>query len=117
MARISSISVKRCLIKNGHLLPRGDIIVLSVDKAFELMAPSKTSMAKMNILKAKTGNFIGISTNNTNFRLVNQTTTGDIRWLLKKKPEFAEVTKEIYRVEDVVIPVTAQDLPGDPERV
>jgi hypothetical protein len=113
--RSRTITVRRCLLMRGRFVVRGDAETLTVEAALKRFAPTKSQDARMNVLKARTGHYLGTvrveEKGDRNFLFVNQGPNGDISWLLRKHPEFEAMVKDVYRVEDVEIPSTSLDLP------
>jgi hypothetical protein len=118
-----TLALRRCVIRNGYLSAKGDSEVLTLKQAIARLAPSKTRKALNAVLRVRSGQYIGTLDRKipgvapTNFVIVNPTRDGDIRWLLHKNPEFGSMVKEVYLVEEVVVPKEVVDLPGDPERI
>ena len=113
----NSISIRKCVMRRGRLAPRGAVETISMKVAMDRLAPSGSRTARMNLLRAKTGHFIGLMSTGkdlTNFIIINPTTNGDIRWLLNKNPEVEKAIKEVYRVEHVDLEMVATDV--SPER-
>jgi len=113
------ITVQKCEFKRGRLIPFGDLLVLNLKEAVALLAPTRKHFARVNVMKLKSGHYIGLKSDNSNFVIVNPTTDGDIRWLLRKQPDLPFWTRDIYVVESVAIRRNAIDLPmkspyGDP---
>lgn len=114
------ITVQKCALKRKRLLPEGESIVLNLKQAVALLAPSRTHLARANVMKLKPGYFIGVKAgDSSNFVIVNPTTDGDIRWLLRKYPDLPVLIRDVYWVESVVVRRNAIDLPmesvnGDP---
>lgn len=107
------VTVRRCEIRRRRLHPVGEPESLNIKDAVALLAPSKTHFARTNILRAKTGQYVGVKSDLSNFVIVNPTSDGDIRWLLRKHPEFPLFIRDIYLVEDVTIRRNAIDLKSD----
>lgn len=112
-----TISLRRCAIRAGRIVPFGETEKLPLQKAIGKLAPSQNAEARMNVLRARPGCFVGLFKTGKNFLLVNPTSDGNIAWLLKKVPDFQVLVADVCRVEDVNIPQTAIDLPplGFPE--
>lgn len=110
-----TLAVVRCEVVRGFLVSRGAPELLSLAEAVRRLAPSKSRKALSNVIKAKTGNFIGVSVSG-NFLLINPTGDGDVRWLLNKRPEFESSLREIYRVDGVEIRRAVSDGPSDLDR-
>lgn len=97
-------------------MPSEDSLVLNIKEAIALLAPNKTRQGRANVLKLKTGQFIGIKTSDkSNFVIVNPTNDGDIRWLLKHHPDLQMQIRDVYRVESVNFRRSVIDLPSDGE--
>ena len=114
-----TLTVRKCLLRRGLLVPRGEPETLTLPDAIKRLAPSGGRGAKLNVLRVRSNSFIGLIKKNgsvSNFIISNVTMDGDIRWLLHKKPEIEDQILEVYRVDRVYIPKNAVDLPGDPER-
>jgi hypothetical protein len=108
------VTVRKCSFKRSRLFPEGEQQVLNLKEAVNLLAPSRTRVARANVLKLKTGQFIGIKSSDlSNFVIVNPTNDGDIRWLLRKRPDLQEHIRNVYLVESVAIRRNAIDLPSD----
>lgn len=105
------ITVQKCAFKRNRLMPHGDLIVLNLKEAVALLAPSRKSFARVNVMKLKAGHFIGVKSDLSNFVIVNPTKDGDIRWLLRKQPDLPLWTRDIYYVESVTIRRNPIDLP------
>ena len=108
------ITVRRCSLMRKRLLPEGEPQALNLKEAVALLAPNKTRLGRANVLKLKTGQYVGVKSGNlSNFVIMNPTNDGDIRWLLKKHPDLASQIRDIYLVESVIIRRNAIDLPSD----
>jgi len=108
------IGLRKCSFKRGRLIPSGDITVLNIKEAVALLAPTRKHYARVNVLKLKPGQFIGVKAGDlSNFVIVNPTTDGDIRWLLKTHPDLPVVVRDIYRVESVDVRRNTIDLPSE----
>jgi hypothetical protein len=108
------ITVQKCVLKRQRLIPEGEQTVLNLKQAVQLLAPSKTRTARANVMKLKPGYFIGVKAGDkSNFVIVNPTSDGDIRWLLRKHPDLPVLVQDIYWVESVNIRRNAIDLPMD----
>lgn len=106
------ITLQKCVFKRGRLIPGGDLMVLNLKEAVALLAPTRKHFARVNVMKLKPGHFIGVkSSDRSNFVIVNPTSDGDIRWLLRKQPDLPLWTRDIYMVESVSIRRNAIDLP------
>ena len=114
-----TLTVRKCLLRRGLLVPRGEPETLTLLDAIKRLAPSGERGAKLNVLHVRPNSFIGLIKKKNavaNFVISNVTMDGDIRWLLQKNPEIESQILEVYRVDHVYIPRNAIDLPGDPER-
>ena len=110
------VTVRRCSFKRKRLLPEGESQTLNLKEAVALLAPSKTRLGRANVIRLKTGQFVGVKASDlSNFVIVNPTNDGDIRWLLKKYPDLALQIRDVYLVESVTIRRNAIDLPSDGE--
>jgi len=109
------LTIRPCVVRRGRLFPDGDAQDLNIREAVDLLAPSKRHLARTNVLRAKTGQYIGVKSDSSNFVIVNPTSDGDIRWLLKKYPDLQFQIRDVYLVESVVIRRNAIDLPSDGE--
>lgn len=106
------VTLRKCSLARKRLFPEGDAVTLNIGEAVALLAPSRARTAKMNVLKLKTGYYVGVKSKDlSNFVIVNPTSDGDIRWLLRKSPDFPETIRDIYLVESVTIRRNAIDLP------
>lgn len=106
--------VRKCIFKRSRLLPGGDVQTLNLKEAVDLLAPSKSRVARTNVVKLKAGQFIGVKANElSNFVIVNPTNDGDIRWLLRKHPDLGAHIRDVYLVESVTIRRNAIDLQSD----
>jgi hypothetical protein len=95
-------------------VPRGEQVVLSLPEAVAKFCAANEPGSRANLFKARVGNFIGIRNKGTrleNFLIVNPTTDGDIRWLLRKMPELDTSIIEVYVVDEIYRPKNATDLP------
>lgn len=107
-----SLKIRRCDFKRGYLIPREDSEQLTLDQAFRRLAPTRTKEARTNVVRVRTGQYLGLKPRDkTNFLIINPTSDGDIRWLIQRKPEIKSELKEVYLVEDVVIRRKTVDLP------
>lgn len=110
-----TITVRRCELRLSRFVLRGEPETYTVSEAMKRFAKTAGHQARMNVLKARTGNYLGsVMVENRgprNFILVNVGVDGDISWLLKKRPEFELMLQDVYRVEDVMIPRSTVDLP------
>lgn len=97
------ITIKKCQIKNDKLIPTGEKEVLDIRDAIRKLAPSKSGKGIQNVVNAKSGHYIGLNSDGTNFVIVNPTDDGDIRWLIRKKPELLDNISELYLVDDMEI--------------
>ena len=98
------VTVYKCSFRRQRLVPEAIPHVMNIKEAVSLLAPSKTSKARANVLKLKSGQFIGVkSADLSNFVIVNPTNDGDIRWLLAKHPDIEKQVRDIYLVDSVVI--------------
>ena len=109
------LTVRPCSIRRGRLLPSGDAKDLNIKEAVAILAPSASPLARANVLKAKTGQYVGVKVDSSNFVIVNPTSDGDIRWLLRKHPDLQTQIRDVYLVESVVIRRNVIDLPSDGE--
>lgn len=107
------VTVRKCEIRRRRLHPVGEPADLNIKEAVTLLAPSKTHLARTNILRAKTGQYVGVKSDLSNFVIVNPTSDGDIRWLLRKYPDLPLFIRDIYLVESVTIRRNAIDLKSD----
>jgi hypothetical protein len=108
------VTVRKCSLQRKRLFPDGESQTLNIKEAVSLLAPSRTRQARANVLKLKTGQFIGVKVvDSSNFVIVNPTNDGDIRWLLKQYPDLALQIRDVYLVESVTIRRNAIDLPSD----
>lgn len=106
------ITVQKCALRRSRLFPEGDLITLNLKEAVALLAPSGRHYARVNVMKLKSGHFIGVKAGDkSNFVIVNPTTDGDIRWLLRKNPDLPVIARDIYYVESVSIRRNTIDLP------
>ena len=106
------VTVSRCLFQRKRLVVDGPSMALNIKEAVALMAPSKTRLARTNVLRLKVGQFIGVKSGDlSNFVIMNPTGDGDVRWLLKKYPELPSQVRDIYLVESVTIRRNSIDLP------
>jgi hypothetical protein len=109
------LTLRVCVVRRGRLLPSGDASDLNIKEAVALLAPTRARLARANVLRAKTGQYIGVKSDSSNFVIVNPTSDGDIRWLLRKYPDLQMQIRDVYLVESVVIRRNAIDLPSDGE--
>jgi hypothetical protein len=109
------LTVRKCVLRRGRLLPDPEVQDLNIKEAVAILAPSKTRLARTNVLRAKTGQYVGVKSDSSNFVIVNPTGDGDIRWLLRKYPDLQFQIRDVYLVESVVIRRNAIDLPSDGE--
>jgi hypothetical protein len=109
------VTVRKCEIRRQRLHPVGDAQDLNIKEAVALLAPSRTHLARTNVLRIKTGQYLGVKSDSSNFVIVNPTSDGDIRWLLRKHPDLPLFTREVYLVESVIIRRNAIDLKSDGE--
>lgn len=99
--------LRPCKVRGGHIVDSKDEAVeMDWDALCKKLAPSKDRQALMNLRTLQIGAFVGLSTNTRlrrvgNFVLLNQDRSGNLRWILKKDPEFERRVLEVYRVEDV----------------
>jgi hypothetical protein len=107
------VTVRKCEIRRQRLHPVGEAMELNIKEAIALLAPSGSRLARTNILRAKTGQFVGVKSDSSNFVIVNPTTDGDIRWLLRKHPDLPMFVRDIYFVESATIRRNAIDLKSD----
>lgn len=108
--------VTKCELRGGVLVERGNYFPLTIREVVAKFAPSKQSNAKANILKAKSGSYLGICNKNgqvRNFVIYNPSDNGDIRWLLEKVPELESSIIEVYLVNDIDRPKSTQDILED----
>lgn len=111
-----TITVRECSIKRNRLIPDGKSQELSLINAIKLLAPSHTSVGRSNVTKLKVGFFIGVKSGDlSNFVIVNPTSDGDIRWLIKKQPDLVAKIRNVYIVESVFLRRNVIDLPSDGE--
>jgi hypothetical protein len=109
------LTVRSCVVRRGRLLSSDEVKDLNIKEAVALLAPSQTRLARANVLRAKSGQYVGVKTDSSNFVIVNPTSDGDIRWLLRKFPDLQLQIRDVYLVESVVIRRNAIDLPSDGE--
>lgn len=108
------ITLRKCVLRRKHLHASGDPITLNINQAIAILAPSRTKMARMNVIKLRPQSYIGIRTSDSsNFVIVNPTSDGDIRWLLKRNPELQSQIGDIYLVDSVEIRRNSISLPMD----
>lgn len=108
------ITIRKCDVVRKRLHAVGESISLNLKEAVNLLAPSKSRLARLNVLKLKSGQYIGVKAKDlSNFVIVNPTDDGDIRWLLKKQPDIFSIVRDVYFVESVSIRRNAIDLPMD----
>lgn len=106
------ISVRRCGIRLGRLVPVEEAVQeLSLVEACKRFARYQTVDSRANVLRARVGHYIGFLSNGKNFLLVNNNHRGDINWMFNKAPELETMIVEVYRVEDLVLPLNFSDLP------
>jgi len=109
-----SITVRRCSLVVSKLVPKGESITLDMHQALRKFVAGNTPSGRSNLLRARSGCFLGIikiDKGERNFLLINPDMKNDIGWLLRKSPEIEKSIKEVYRVDDVIIPRNAIDLP------
>ena len=91
--------------RGGALIEdRGDPLELTWGQACERLAPDEDRRSWAVIRNARAGNHIGVRTKNgrkTTFLLATSVSDSDVRWLMKRIPDFAETVDEIFRVEQV----------------
>lgn len=110
------VTVRKCVFKRKRLIPEGESLVLNIKEAIRLLAPNGTRHGRSNVIKLKTGQFIGVKiSDKSNFVIVNPTNDGDIRWLLKHYPELQMQIRDVYLVESVNFRRSVIDLPSDGE--
>lgn len=108
------LTVRKCSLKRKRLFPEGESQTLNIKEAVSLLAPSQTRVGRSNVLKLKTGQFVGVKSSDlSNFVIMNPTGDGDIRWLLQKHPDLALQIRDVYLVESVTFKRNAIDLPSD----
>lgn len=108
-----TLFLTKCELKGNTLVERGEYFPLSINEAIQRLAPSGMPGAKFNVLKVKTGAYIGIWNRNgqiKNFIIHNPTDDGNITWLLDKLPELGASLIEVYLVNDISKPKKARDL-------
>ena len=111
-----TVTVRKCSLTRKKLLPEGEALTLNLKEAVALLAPNKTRLGRANVVRLKTGQYVGIKSGDlSNFVIVNPTNDGDIRWLLSKHPDLSSQIRDIYLVESVTIRRNAIDLPSDGE--
>lgn len=109
---VHSITLRKCELIRERLVPRGEPESFSLDEALKLLAPTGTLRARANVARVRVGQFIGVSrSGGSNFVIVNPTSDGDIRWLLRQRPDLNVSIRDIYLVDDVVIQRNTVDLP------
>ena len=106
---VRRLTLCRCEIKVGRIRTTGTPEVLTLQEAMTRLAPSNTRRAKMNVINARVGWYIGLREQDpgkppSNFLFQNPTRGGDIRWILQEMPDFEEVVLDVYYVKDVEIP-------------
>lgn len=110
------VTVRKCSFLRKKLLPDGESQTLNIKEAVALLAPNRTHLGRANVLRLKTGQFIGVKSSDlSNFVIVNPTNDGDIRWLLAKSPDLFSKVRDVYLVESVTIRRNTIDLPSDGE--
>ena len=113
--RVHELTIRRCKLVAGRLVPRGDAEKLDLMDAICILAPRGTRNAKINVMRARRGDFIGLRNGaGSNFVIRNPTDDGDIRWLLNKSPGFEHSFSGIWLIQDVIrravpIEVTTQN--------
>ena len=102
--QVHSFTFRKCKLVRGRLVVRGEPEFYNLEEACSRFAPSGTVRAKINVLKAKTGDYLGLRKDiRSNFVIRNPTSDGDIRWLLQQYPEFKLRMGEVYLVHGHVI--------------
>lgn len=109
------LTLRLCVVRRGRLIPDGEAQDVNIKEAVALLAPSKTRLAMANVLRAKTGQYIGVKSDSSNFVVVNPTSDGDIRWLLNRHTDLKFQIRDVYLIESVMIRRNAIDLPSDGE--
>lgn len=109
------LTVRRCVVRRGRLVPDEEAKDLNIKEAVTLLAPSQTRLARAHVLRVRSGQYVGVKSDLSNFLIVNPTSDGDIRWLLRKHPDLQFQIRDVYLVESVVIRRNAIDLPSDGE--
>jgi len=107
------VVVRKCVLARKKLLPAGEPQTLSMQEAVELLAPNRTRLGRSNVLKLKTGQYVGVKQDSSNFVVVNPTNDGDVRWLLQKYPDLASQIRDVYLVDYVTIHRTTIDFASD----
>ena len=106
---VRKITLCRCEIRVGRARHVGEPETLTLSEAMDRLAPSKTRRARMNVLNARVGWYIGLREQApgkppSNFMFKNPTGGGDVRWILQEMPDFEDVVLDVYYVKDVEIP-------------
>jgi hypothetical protein len=105
------ISVVKCRIKRSRIQSIGEVQTLNLKEAVALLAPSRSRIARANVMKLRAGQYVGVKTEDlSNFVIVNPTSDGDIRWLLSDHPNLAKNVRDIYYVDGVKIRRNTIDL-------
>jgi hypothetical protein len=105
------VSVRKCLVKKEHLVFDGDVEDLDLKEAVALLAPTSSHRARFNVMKLKAGQYVGVKKSDlSNFVIVNPTGDGDIRWLVRDRPELLSDIRDIYYVDGVQIRRNTIDL-------
>lgn len=106
-----TVSVRRCKVHKKHLVKDEEVKNLNLVEAVKLLAPTKSFKARANVMKLKAGFYIGVKeSDSSNFVIVNPTRDGDIRWLLRDRPDLLEDIRHIYYVDGVQIRRNTIDL-------
>ena len=110
------ITAQPCVLKRGILVPGGNPQSFDLAEAVRKFAPTGSTQAKRNVLRARVGHYIGLipraDGGKLNFLLVNAVDGGDVRWLIKRSPEIEPLLSDVYLVVDVQLPRTGTDLPS-----
>jgi len=105
------VMVRKCEIRRKRIVVVGDVETLNLKEAVALLAPTQSHRARANVMKLKTGQYVGVrSADLSNFVIVNPTSDGDIRWLIRDKPDFRHDVRDIYLVDGVRIRRNTVDL-------
>jgi len=105
------VSVRKCKVRKRRLVADGDTETLNLVDAVKLLAPTHSHRARANVMKLKAGFYIGVKrSDSSNFVIVNPTSDGDIRWLLRDRPELVDDIHHVYYVDGVQIRRNTIDL-------
>jgi len=100
---IHELTICPCELVNGHLVVRGESQTLDLMDAVARLAPSQSRSGRINVMRAKRGDFVGLrGKDGANFVVRNPTGDGDVRWLLSKFPAFEHYFSEVWLVQDVI---------------